>query len=282
MKAKGLGKGLSALIDDSADVAYSGAAPASEIDINKIDICKSQPRKAFDDEKLKELADSIRQHGVIQPLVLNQEGDRYLIVAGERRYRASRMAGLKTVPAVVKNIDKKQILELSIIENIQREDLNPIEEGNAIFSLMNDYGLTQETVAERIGKSRSAVANTLRLLTLPEAVRSMVAEGVLSSGHARALIALKDPKAIESAAKTVIQERRSVRETEQLVKKMMAAPKVKKPVKRDPDMAAAEKEMADALGTKVAIQGSDKKGKVVIEYYSKEQLDGVYMMLTQK
>ncbi len=282
MKAKGLGKGLSALIDDSADVAYSGAAPASEIDFNKIDICKSQPRKAFDDEKLKELADSIRQHGVIQPLVLNQEGDRYLIVAGERRYRASRMAGLKTVPAVVKNIDKKQILELSIIENIQREDLNPIEEGNAIFSLMNDYGLTQETVAERIGKSRSAVANTLRLLTLPEAVRGMVAEGVLSSGHARALIALKDPKAIESAAKTVIQERRSVRETEQLVKKMMAAPKVKKTVKRDPDMAAAEKEMADALGTKVAIQGSDKKGKVVIEYYSKEQLDGVYMMLTQK
>lgn len=281
MKSTGLGKGLSALIDDTEIVEQEGATV--EIDINKIDICKDQPRKHFDEDKLKELADSVKQHGIIQPLVLNKNGSRYMIVAGERRFRAARMAGLKYVPAVIREFDKKEILEISIIENIQREDLNPIEEANAIMSLMNDYGLTQERVAERIDRSRSTIANTLRLLTLPKNVAAMVATGELSQGHARTLLPLKDEKKMEQAAKEVVQKRMSVRETEQMVKKLNAAPQKKqKEQKRNPDVAAAEKEMGDALGTKVTIQGSDKKGKLVIEYYSREQLDAVYNILMQQ
>ena len=278
MKAKGLGRGLGALIEEADENTYTPL----EIDVQAIDVCKAQPRKHFDEEKLRELADSIAQHGVIQPLILRKQGDRYLIVAGERRFRAARLAGLKQVPAVLKDIDEKEVLEISIIENIQREDLNPMEEAEAVALLMEDYGLTQEGVAQRLGRSRSAVANTLRLLTLPKKVRDYVESGQLSPGHARALLGLQDEQAIASAAEVVIRTQASVRETEKLVKRLQEPkkPPKEKASRRNPDFAAAEKTLCEALETKVTIQGGPERGKLVVEYYTKEQLEGLYEFLT--
>ncbi|MBQ9942364.1 MAG: ParB/RepB/Spo0J family partition protein [Christensenellaceae bacterium] len=283
MKAKGLGKGLGALIGDAQTAIIEDPRAATEIDVNRIDVCKTQPRKNFDPEKLKELAASIKKYGVIQPLVVNKTGDRYTIIAGERRYRASRLAGLKKVPVIVKDMEAKDVLQVSIIENIQREDLNPMEEAMAISMLMEQYGFTQEKVAEGIGKSRSAVANALRLLSLPKKVTALVEDGTLSAGHARPLIALKDEESICKAAAVVAERGMSVRETEQYVKAILEdRPKVQKKEKpRDPDMALAERQLADALETKISLTGNGKKGKIVIEYFSKEQLDAIYSFLMQ-
>lgn len=275
-KGRALGKGLGALIDDSVSVVKQ---EGNEIDVALIDICTTQPRKFFDEEKLAELAESIKTYGIIQPLVLKTNGDRYTIIAGERRFRAARKAGLKKVPAIVKDVDEQQLLELSIIENIQREDLNPVEEALALDMLMREYKLTQEELSERLGKSRSAIANVVRLLALPKKTREMLSAGAISSGHARALLALKDGAAIDAAAEHIEKNALSVRETEAYVKKLLEPPKPKKEKKVSADIAEAQTQLGESLATKVIISGNAKKGRISIEYYSKEQLEELYEFL---
>ena len=210
---KGLGRGLSALMGEENIEASANSSGEIMISVSKIDVCANQPRKYFDEEKLSELASSIKQHGIIQPLVLKKNGDRYTIIAGERRFRASRLAGLKEVPAIIKDFDDKKILEVSIIENIQREDLNPIEEAQAIQMLMKEYNFTQESVADRLGRSRPAIANTLRLLNLPKFAQEYVISGQISAGHARAMVPLKNNALVTQAIDTVIAKGLSVIQT---------------------------------------------------------------------
>ena len=222
MAKKALGKGLGALMGMEDASAEAEKQPAREVDIQKIDINKEQPRKYFDEEKMQDLADSIRQHGVIQPLVVKPEANgRYTIIAGERRYRAARMVGLKQVPVVTKEVTDRELLQISMIENIQREDLNPLEEAQGIAALMEQFSLTQEEAAEILGRSRSAVANSLRLLNLPESVKKRIIAAELSAGHARALLAIKDRTLLEKAAAYVVEKQFSVRETESYVKRLL-------------------------------------------------------------
>ena len=218
MAKRALGKGLGALIDIQEETKSEQEEVHNAIPIYLIDINQKQPRKKFDEEKMQELADSIKQHGIIQPLVLKPENGRYLIIAGERRYRAARMAGLKQVPAVLKEVSEQELLQLSIIENIQREDLNSLEEAEGIADLMREFSLSQEKVAEILGRSRSAVANSLRLLNLPEKVKNDLVNGRLSAGHARSLLAIKDKQLQEKTAKYIIEKQMSVRETENYIK----------------------------------------------------------------
>lgn len=285
MKQKGLGRGLGAFIDESIQFEQEDKA-VNTVPIQKIDVFENQPRKFFDFDKLEELAESIKKHGVIQPLILKRIDDRYMIIAGERRYRAARLAGLKELPAIFMDVDEKETLEISIIENIQREDLNPIEEAQAMEMLMKNHGLTQEEVSERLGRSRSAIANTLRLLALPEDVRQMVSQGLLTAGHARTLIALKSDREIRDCAAVVIKNHLSVRETEKLVKKMQEQDdkenKKQEQKRKNPDLLHAERQLSEALETKVSILGNEGKGKVVLEYYSKDQLDSLYALLIGK
>ena len=282
MAKKALGKGLGALMDIREEIDQEQQKTPSEIDIQLNDINPNQPRKNFDAEKLRELAESIRQHGIIQPLVLKPEKARYLIVAGERRYRAARMAGLKQVPAVIKEVTDQELLQLSIIENIQREDLNPLEEAEGIAELMAQFSLNQEEAAEILGRSRSAVANSLRLLNLPQSVKEAVVEGKLSAGHARALLAIRDKTLLEKAALYVLEKQFSVRETEQYVKRLLTEkPRVSaKPANLE--FETAEREIGELLETKVHFKGSSKRGKIIIEYFSKEQLYALYEYLKGK
>lgn len=282
MAKRGLGKGLGALIDVSESVPAAEAGGVQEIDVNQIDVYKEQPRKIFDEEKLRELSESITQHGIIQPLIVKKNGSRYMIVAGERRYRAARLAGLSKVPVIVKDVGAKEVLELSIIENIQREDLNPIEEAQAIAMLMDEYSFTQDKVAKRLGCSRSAIANTLRLLNLPEAIRQLISVGALSAGHARTLLALKEENLIVQTAEMVVEKELSVRETEQYVKKLLERDRqaaTNSKVTKSPEIKDAERRLSAALETKVSLHGNEKKGKLMIEYYSKEQLEALYEYL---
>lgn len=278
---KGLGKGLDALLGDYSEPTASGL---QELDIYLIDTNEDQPRKTFDKEKLEELAESLRLHGVVQPIVVRKIGERYSIIAGERRYRAARMAGLATVPVVIRDMDEMQAREVALIENIQRENLNPIEEAAAIKSLMDLHDLTQEEVSKRISKSRPAVSNSVRLLSLPEEVQDMVKEGKLQAGHARAILAIPDDLNRTIVARRIAESGASVREAEKLVKAELnprMEPAVPKAEKRpaDPDLRAAEDALRERLGTKVSIQGSMGKGKLVIEYYTKDQLSGLYDLL---
>ena len=281
MGKKGLGKGLDALLGDFSEPAVSGL---QEMDIYLIDTNEGQPRKTFDKEKLEELAESIKLHGVVQPIVVRKLGERYSIIAGERRYRAARMAGLATVPVVVRDMDEMQAREVALIENIQRENLNPIEEAAAIKSLMDLHDLTQEEVSKRISKSRPAVSNTIRLLSLPDEVQDMVKQGQLQAGHARAILSIPDDLNRTIIARRIAQSGASVREAERIVKAELnpkmepAAPKAEKRTP-DPDLRAAEDALRERLGTKVSIQGTAGKGKLVIEYYTKDQLSGLYDLL---
>ena len=280
MAKKALGKGLGALMGMEDASAEAEKQPAREVDIQKIDINKEQPRKHFDEEKMQDLADSIRQHGVIQPLVVKPEANgRYTIIAGERRYRAARMVGLKQVPVVTKEVTDRELLQISMIENIQREDLNPLEEAQGIAALMEQFSLTQEEAAEILGRSRSAVANSLRLLNLPESVKKRIVAAELSAGHARALLAIKDRTLLEKAAAYVVEKQFSVRETESYVKRLLTErPRpVKKP--QTPEFEAAEREIGEILETKVHFNGNDRRGRIVIEYFSKEQLYTLYEYL---
>ena len=280
------GKGLAALFSETEEdygkslifeeeVQPKGEG-VSEIDISSIFANPNQPRKVFDETALKELADSIAKHGVIMPIIVNKSGDRYMIIAGERRFRASKIAGLSKVPVIIKNYNERQIKEISLIENLQREDLNPIEAATAMRSLMNDYGMTQEDLADRIGKSRPAIANTLRLLTLAPEVIKMVAQGVLSAGHARAIVSIPNQDQLK-IAESAVKEGLSVREIEKRVKEYFAPPEEKAKKKEKKELSNELKEligdMQRVLGTKVNAIGNDNKGRIYIDYYTRDDLD---------
>ena len=283
---RGLGKGLSALFSETEEdygksllfdeEPKERGEGVTEIDISSIFANPNQPRKVFDETALRELADSISKHGVIMPIIVNKSGDRYMIIAGERRYRASKLAGLSKVPVIVKTYNERQIKEISLIENLQREDLNPIEAATAMRSLMNDYGMTQEDLADRIGKSRPAIANTLRLLSLSQEVIKMVANGQLSAGHARALISVPQTDQIK-IAEDVVKSGLSVRDVEKKVKDYFAPPEEKAKKKIKQELSAELKElivdMQRVFGTKVNAIGNDNKGRIYIDYYTRDDLD---------
>ena len=284
--SKGLGKGLAALLGD--DVMDSGEEKNSLfLPISQVESCASQPRKQFDADALADLADSIREHGIIQPLTVRKlQSGYYQIIAGERRWRAARMAGLSEVPAIVIEADDRKAMELAMIENLQREDLNPIEEAEGYQMLMSQYNMTQEETAQRVGKSRSAVANALRLLHLCPSVRAMVEDGRLSNGHARTLLPLA-PEAQKKAAATVIKNDLSVRQTELLVKKLTAQPK-EKPQKSGISVDYAEeaaRELSSRLGRGCKIVSGRKKGRIELEYYGVDDLndliDALYTLKKQ-
>ncbi|MBQ9481032.1 MAG: ParB/RepB/Spo0J family partition protein [Clostridia bacterium] len=285
---KGLGKGFSAIFSDAQDDIFSGVSAAEygekagdvlQLNISDVYPNPNQPRKTFEETALRELADSISEHGVIMPIVVNGTTDgKFMIIAGERRWRASRLAGKTTIPAIVKNYDDKQIKEVSLIENLQREDLNPIEAALAMRQLMEDYGMTQENLAERLGKSRSTIANTLRLLQLSPEVIKMISDGRLSAGHARALISLPDSEQFTTAVYAV-NNGLSVRDVEQKVRDYFNPPEIIKKQKRE-KMLRQSVELRDlidrmqrAFGTKVSAIGNDNKGRIYIDYYTRDDLD---------
>lgn len=275
---KGLGKGLGALIT-SAETEDTGVL---EVRINEIEPNRSQPRKSFDDEKLAQLAESIKQHGVVQPLIVQREGSKYIIVAGERRWRASRIAGLKTIPVIVRDLSDRQMMEIALIENLQREDLNPIEEAEAYERLISEFGMTQEEIASTVGKSRPAIANSLRLLALQEEIRTKLIAGELTSGHARALLAIEDRERQVKAAEEVIKKELNVRETEQLVKMLNRQKQQKKKKvedEADVEYIAVEDKFREVFGTKVKIMKNKTGGKIVIEYYSPDELDRIISLV---
>ena len=256
-----------------------------KIKINLIEPNKSQPRKQFDEEALQELSDSIKKYGVLEPLIVTKKGDYYEIIAGERRWRAARMAGIKEVPVVIRDYTDKEIMEISLIENIQREDLNPIEEAEAYESLISEYNLKQEEVAERVSKSRSTITNSLRLLKLCEDVRQMVMYNMISTGHARALIPIEDPKLQYETAAIVYDQKLSVRETEAYVKAILKKkPEKEEKQKPQKDLSVfysdIENKLKSILGAKIAIKASNNdKGKIEINYYSQDELDRITEML---
>ena len=273
-KERGLGKGLGALLGDAALQTQEGGSLT--LPISQVQPGLNQPRKRFEEEALADLADSIRQHGIIQPLTVRRLASGYYqIIAGERRWRAAKQAGLTEVPATIIEADDKKVMELGLIENLQREDLNPMEEAKGYKVLMDEHGMTQEDVAERMGKSRPAVANTLRLLALPDAVQLMLEEGKLSAGHARALLVLPKGDAMKKLAQRVIAEGLSVRQTEAMAKHLAkAGDEVEKKPKEEPDIYVMEaaKSLSNRFGRKVAISGGKKKGKVEFEFYDQHDL----------
>ena len=284
VRKSALGKGLGALIDDVSkidDVTVEEPQGVKEIDISLIDRDENQPRKRFDDEKLEELAASLKTHGVMQPLIVVRRGGRYTIVAGERRYRAARKAGLKKLPVIVKELSDQDVLEVSLIENIQREDLNAIEQAEALISLMEKYDITQEQASERVGKSRSAIANLVRLASLPESIKDLVREDRLSPGHARALLPLKNEAVMKGVASRIINMNLSVRQTEAMIKKMLEErPAPKKTAQPAPEWIDAMRKLSESLDTRVRFSGNEDKGKIIIDYYSKEQLQELFDKLS--
>lgn len=272
--SKGLGRGLGALMGDAA--LQTQEAGSVFLPVSQVEPGLNQPRKRFDEESLADLADSIREHGVIQPLTVRRlSSGYYQIIAGERRWRASRMAGLHEIPAVVLDVDENTAYALALIENLQREDLNPMEEAEGYRRLTQELGLTQEQAARRVGISRPAVANALRLLSLPKAVAALLRDKEISAGHARALLPLEDPERMEQAAKTVIGQQLSVRQTELLVKRLLSQPKDAPEKQPDIYVADLERAMEALTGHRIAIQPGAKKGRVVIEYYGNEDLEAV-------
>lgn len=284
-KKMGLGKGLGALLSvyDEDEVSESGQKPENiegvlELDIKKIYPNPNQPRKNFDKTALNELAASIKTHGIIQPIIVNADNGKYMIIAGERRWRAANIASLLTVPCVVKNYTERQIKEISIIENLQREDLNPIESARAIKQLMEEYNFTQETVAERIGISRSNIANTLRLLSLGSEVIKLVENNKLSAGHARCLVVVSNAADQLQLAHSASENKMTVRELEKAVKIKLHP---KQSTANVPPMQSVElkdliNEMQRVFATKVSAIGSDKKGRIYIDYFSKDDLDRIH------
>ena len=273
---KGLGKGLDALLASSSTEEEQNSV--LDLSVHLIDPGDEQPRKQFDQVKLETLAESIKAHGVVQPVIVRKQGDRYALVAGERRWRASRLAGMKTIPAIVKEYSTRDVMEIALIENLQREDLNPIEEGEAFQRLMTDYGMTQEDVAKVVGRSRSAIANTVRMLTLPARVRTYLIDGSLTSGHARALVTIAEEDRQIALADQILARQLNVRETEQLVhrEETARAKSVPEPVRKDGKGQAELDDLKDQLrsmlGTQVEIAGSPVRGKIQISYFSADEL----------
>lgn len=281
-KKRGLGKGLEALIPTSTGRPASAEvqAGAVEIPVEQISPNPHQPRQTMNQEKLQELAASIAAHGLIQPLVVTRVGASYQLIAGERRWRASQLAGLTTVPVIVKETTPQQMLELALVENIQRADLNPLEEAEAYAQLMEEFGLTQEAVAERVGKSRTAVANIVRLLNLPEEARVALASGEISEGHARALLSLKKQRDLLSLLTTIINRGLNVRQTEALARQLLLGDDAEAKPKRPP-LTPHDKTMLakfeSKLGTKIELSRSeDQTGRLVIHFYSQEELQAIF------
>jgi ParB family chromosome partitioning protein len=289
MKRKALGKGLSSLIPSS--IARIPNATASSplsrptelrLEVSKIRPNPRQPRQSFDETGLDELARSLKAEGLLQPVVVRPlAGGRFELIAGERRWRAAQRAGIHQIPAIVRDIPDEKLLELALIENLQREELNAIEEAEAYRVLVDELKLSQNEVAERVGKQRTTVANALRLLNLPEIVKDMVRTRVISMGHARGLLALEDAKAIESMARRIVEEGLSVREVESLAKRPAGTkPRPGRPTKQvDPNVAAAETTLQRVLGTKVRIGGNGNVGRVEIHYHSADELDRIYQLI---
>ncbi|MEW6242387.1 MAG: ParB/RepB/Spo0J family partition protein [Chloroflexota bacterium] len=276
----GLGKGLDALIPAGESASGGGIL---QVPLDAIKPNPRQPRVAFDPQELDELAASIREHGILQPLIVSPDkGSGYVLVAGERRLQAARKANLRTVPVLVHQASDRQLLELALIENVQRADLNPLEEAEAYRQLSEDFGLSHEAVAGRVGKSRVAVTNTLRLLDLAGGCKQALVGGTITEGHARALLGLKSVKAQEAALQTVLKLGMSVRQTEGLVRKWGGEkPKVKAKPRRSPDVADVESRLRASLGTKVSLKHTKRGGTVTIHYYSDEELDALLERLTK-
>jgi ParB family chromosome partitioning protein len=276
MQKQALGKGLGALIPDLSvlDDKEKKALGINEIELDKIVPNEYQPRKVFNDEKMKELAASIKEQGVIQPVIVHRAGSGYELIAGERRWRASRLAGLKTIPALVKEATKRELLEMALIENIQREDLNPLEAAEAYKRLQDEFKLTQEDLAKRVGKERSTVTNFLRLLGLPKEIKQELSTGALSMGHAKAILSLERVRDQMQATVMIVKKGLSVREAEALAARLKNPPKEKK-ARLSHELKSVEEKLKKALGTKVSITAKSKGGRIVIEYYSAEELDGI-------
>lgn len=302
---KGLGRGLNQLIPTGDEARTKSKSTPGEttktitkevvkevvkeveqkVKITQIEPNKSQPRKQFDEDALQELADSIKQYGVLEPLIVTKKGKFYEIIAGERRWRAARLAGVKEVPVVIREYTDREIMEISLIENIQREDLNPIEEALAYESLINEYSLTQEEVAEKVSKNRSTIANSLRLLKLCDEVRQMIIEDKLTTGHARALIPIENAELQTEAANFIFDNKLSVRDTEIYIKKLLSIPKESKEnIVATNDLSIfyndIESRLKDILGAKIAIKSkNNEKGKIEINYYSQDELERITEML---
>lgn len=306
MAKKGLGKGLGAIFGEDVvkenkeetekkAKAKAEAKAAEEMDekgrilmlkLNLVQPNKEQPRKTFDEEKINELAESIKNYGVLQPLLVQKNDSFYEIIAGERRWRAAKAAGLKEIPAVLKEYSKQEAMEISLIENVQRADLNPIEEALGYKQLIDEFGLTQEEIAVRVAKSRTVITNTMRLLKLDEQIQNMLVQGVITSGHARALLSLEDTQMQLKAAKEILDKKLSVRETERLVKRLQkeASGEKKEEKKKDETLALIYQDLEDrmksVMGTKVSIHNKDKnKGRIEIEYYSEAELERIVEMI---
>ena len=291
MKKRGLGKGLDALFSSDEEILSTDteAVPATEeetkdqnvqiVDIYMVEPDRNQPRKTFDAEKLQELADSVKQYGVLQPLLVQKEPDYYRIIAGERRWRAARLAGLTEIPVIVKNFSAQDSMAVALIENLQRQNLNPMEESMAYQKLLTEFSLTQEQVAAKLGKSRSAIANSLRLQNLAEPVQKSLSEGLISPGHAKVLLGVNDAAEQNKLAVRVIAENLSVRELEKIVAQKTETKKEVKKKKddREQDLASkiAEERMKELLGPRVTISKGARKGKIEIEYYSEEDLERI-------
>lgn len=285
VKKTGLGKGLDSMIPPKVVKETMKEMKSSEsetgeriLKINEVEPNKKQPRKFFNEEALKELSDSIKQHGIVQPLVVAKQKDYYEIIAGERRWRAAKMAGLKEVPVVVKDYSPQEVMEIALIENIQREDLNPVEEAKAYQNLIKEYNLKQEEVADRVSKSRSAITNSLRLLKLEDQILDMLIEEEISSGHARTLLSLDDSGQQLMVAEKIVKDQLSVRDTEKLVKSINQPVKKvpKKELKNDFVYRDMEEKLKQKIGTKVKInRKSENKGKIEIEYYSQDELEKI-------
>ena len=309
VKKSGLGRGLDALFPEKSVPSKSGAKDTKEktavhpvktsekkeektaggpviVKISKVEPNREQPRKKFDEDALLELSESIKQYGILQPLLVSDKKSYFEIIAGERRWRAAKMAGLKEVPAVLKEYSRQEAMEISLIENVQRADLNPIEEALAYQQLIREFDLTQEEIAARVAKSRVAITNTMRLLKLDEQIQNMLIQGVITSGHARAFLSLEDKGLQLKAAKEVLDKKLSVRETEKLVKRMQREAAGEKKEEKKPDEALTliyqnlEDRMKSVMGTKVSIHNKDKnKGRIEIEYYSEAELERIVEMI---
>lgn len=274
MQKRGLGKGLQALLPEAESSRDEGVR---EIEIALVKPNPFQPRKEFDAEKLEELATSIREHGVVQPILVRAKGEGYEIVAGERRWRASRLAGLKSIPAVVREFSETEVMEIALIENLQREDLNPLEEAEAYDRLIKEFGATQEELAKRLGKSRPQITNTLRLLQLSSGLRQRVASGAISVGHAKVLLSVPDAKERETLGAAIAERGLSVREAEAFLKKeakgrAKGAKRGGRKASRDPGLVSVEQQLAERFGTVVRIVSGDGKGRIELNYFGSDDL----------